>query len=61
MEFLTQPRIATFITFFLVTLSLYILRGVGLLSFLPGGVVLGSIALSLFTLVLALNPRRRFW
>ncbi|MEB3274263.1 MAG: hypothetical protein ACO4CG_16470 [Prochlorothrix sp.] len=61
MEFLTQPRIALFITSVLLTLLVYTLRGIGILSFLPGLFLLGLFAFDFVLLILALNPPRRFW
>ncbi|KKJ00815.1 hypothetical protein [Prochlorothrix hollandica] len=61
MEFFTQPRIALFITGLLVTLLIYALRVIGILSFLPGLVLIGLVVFDFLLLILALNPPRRFW
>ncbi|MGA1283477.1 MAG: hypothetical protein ACO34J_05355 [Prochlorothrix sp.] len=59
MEFLTQPRIALFITSVLLTLLVYALRGIGILSFLPGLILIGLLIFDFVLLLLALNPPRR--
>jgi hypothetical protein len=61
MHFLTQPRIVVFTTCFLTTLAVYILRGLGYFSFIPGMVLLILIGLSIVTLLFALRPPRRWW
>ncbi len=47
----TRPKTASFPYLFilslLVTLTIYILRGIGILSFLPGGIILVLIAISI--------------
>lgn len=58
---LTQGRMAVFVTTFLLTLLLFVLRGVGLLTFLPGGIFLILFMISYGLFLLALNPQRKVW
>ncbi|MGF1480263.1 MAG: hypothetical protein ACFB4I_12350 [Cyanophyceae cyanobacterium] len=50
-----------FIASLLVTLLCYLLRGFGMLTFIPGGVILGLIVLSLLTgIVYGVQKTKRF-
>ncbi|ACK70797.1 conserved hypothetical protein [Gloeothece citriformis PCC 7424] len=50
-----------FVASLLLTLVVYILRGIGTLSFIPGGLILILIALSIITgLIYAIDKTKRF-
>lgn len=61
LAWLAQGRVALFMTTFLMTLLCYVLRGVGLLTIVPGWVLLILFALSYLLFFLALHPKRQFW
>jgi hypothetical protein len=60
-NFLSQGRVAVFITTFLMTLLLYTLRGIGWLTIVPGWVFLLLFTGTFIIFLLALQGRRQVW
>ncbi len=60
-KFLAQGRVAVFVTTFLITVLLYVLRGIGLLTIVPGWVFLLLFAVTYIIFLLAIQGRRRVW
>ena len=58
---LTQGRIAVFVTTFLLTVLIYILRGIGLLTIVPGWFFLLLLGVTYLLFFIAVHPQRRIW
>lgn len=56
-----QGRVAVFITTFLLTLLVYVLRGTGLFAIVPGWIFLLLFAITYILFFLAIHPKRQFW
>jgi|GEM_PF-3309482 hypothetical protein len=58
---LTQGRVAVFITTFLLTLLAYVLRGIGFLGIVPGWMFLLLFTVTYGLFFLAIHPKRQVW
>jgi len=60
-SFLAQDRVKIFITTFLLTLLIYVLRGIGLFTIVPGWVFLLLFAVTYLIFFIAVHPQRQIW
>lgn len=58
---LTKGRRAVFVTMLLVTLLIYVVRGIGLLNMIPGWMLLLLLCLTYGLFLLAIQPQRKIW
>jgi hypothetical protein len=58
---LTHGRVAVFITTFLLTLLVYVLRGIGVLGIVPGWMFLLLFTVTYGLFFLAIHPKRQVW
>ncbi len=56
-----QGRVAVFITTFLLSLLIYVLRGIGVLGIVPGWMFLLLFVVTYGLFFLAIHPKRQVW